>query len=189
MSVLRTSPSPSIQASHQMILNKTKAVITTILSNSIPNHNGTINEINIALTDPNPNPIQLDYITSINTYYVILVIIAFALIGYIGFVIVISPYKDNWIINKYKQFIKTETLPTSRPKKAKESPFVGPAETPSILPFCPRLDGSEKGQNIMFRFRGSTNTRFESSHIDNETRITIISVMENSTKPPLIPKV
>jgi hypothetical protein len=99
-----------------------------------------------------------------------------------------NPY--TWVMNKYKQWRFAEVLPTIRPKKAKESPFCGPLQTPPILPTCPRLDGAEKGQNIMFRFRGPTNSRIESesTNSDTETRITIVAVVENNSKPPLAPK-
>ncbi len=97
------------------------------------------------------------------------------------------PNPFNWIMNKYKQWKFAEVLPTIRPKKAKESPFCGPLQTPPILPSCPRLDGAEKGQNIMFRFRGPTNSRIESEG-DTETRITIVAVVENNSKPPLPPR-
>ena len=97
------------------------------------------------------------------------------------------PNPFTWLMNKYTQWKYMEILPIIRPKKAKESPFCGPQQTPPILPTCPRLDGAEKGQNIMFRFRGPTNSRIESEE-GTETRITIVAVVENNNKPPLMPK-
>lgn len=190
MSALRASPSPSLQVAPyiQVVVNKTKMGITTLLRNSVSTHNSTINELNMAMGDPNPT--SVDAFTSMSTYDIMTVITVFAVlmfIGYIGFCVAAQmPCNNEWIQNKYNSFVKKEILPVTRPKKAKESPFVGPINTPSVLPYCPRLDGSEKGQNIMFRFRGPTNTRFEStntSHTDNETRITIVAVLENNGRP------
>lgn len=204
------SPSPSIQASLspsvQVILNKTMNTLGNTLRNSLPNHNMTAEEMNMAMGDPNST--QLPDIKSDQLYIILSFIIVFSIIGGIVFILgdkainalalnvnkhnINSLNSINWLKNKYKKYMTKEVLPVNRPKKAKESPFVSSMPTPPLLPTCPRLDGAEKGQNIMFRFRGPANTRIESSNTslnDNETRITIVAVVEGNSRPPLPPKV
>jgi hypothetical protein len=180
--------------------------INNALRNSLPNHNMTAEEMTIALGDPNTS--QIPDIKSEQLYNIISFIVVFSIIG--GVILILGDKAINalalkmdtnkvnilspvsWLKNKYNKYVKTDTLPTSRPKKAKESPFVSSMPTPPLLPTCPRLDGAEKGQNIMFRFRGPANARIESSNTslnDNETRITIVAVVEGNSRPPLPPKV
>lgn len=90
--------------------------------------------------------------------------------------------------NKIVMFIKEKVgrsapeLPFTMPKKekAKESPYIAP-EIPKILPTCPTLDGVEKGQNLMVRFRMPYNSKktVEPFTVNLEHRITINTNMEN----------
>jgi len=123
---------------------------------------------------------------------IISIIVAIGIIGFIFFTItekldlkfkkekidIHSPI--NWIMNMYKGYTKKEIIPITSPKKAKESPFIGPIPTPSVLPNCDKLDEVEKGQNIMFRFRGPISARFESTNAlyeDDKTQFTIITII------------
>lgn len=90
--------------------------------------------------------------------------------------------------NKLVMFLKEKIgktvpeLPFTMPKniKAKESPYIAP-EIPKILPKCPTLDGAEKGQNVMVRFRMPYNTKKinEPFTVNLEHRITINTNMDN----------
>jgi hypothetical protein len=203
------SPSTSFQASLspniQVILNKTMTTVGNALRNSLPNHNTTVEGLNMALGDPNSS--QIPDIKSDQLYAIVSFIIVASIIGGIVFIlgdkaITVLALKVNknklqipspmgWIKKLYNEYSTKQILPTVRLKKAKESPFVSSMPTPPMLPTCPRLEGAEKGQNIMFRFRGPANARIESSNTslnDNETRITIVAVVEGHNRPPLPPK-
>jgi len=94
-----------------------------------------------------------------------------------------------WIANKYNEIAKKEVLPIYRPAKAKESPYIGPEPTSPTLPTCPRLDGAERGQNIMFRLRQPLMRPIEpSDNTTTETRITIVTVVENNSRTLQDPK-
>ena len=123
---------------------------------------------------------------------IISIIVAIGIIGFILFTITEKLYLKfkkekihihspiNWIMNMYKGYIKKEIIPIISPKKAKESPFIGSIPTPDILPNCDKLDEVEKGQNIMFRFRGPISARFESKNAlydNNNTQITIVTIV------------
>ena len=192
MSALRASPSiipsiiPSITPSPTP-LNETVTMISSALR---------ISPEKLTMVMGDPNPSSLNSIESSNVYIILVLAGILAAISAIGYLIFAAVYKNemqkpiDWISTKYNNLTGKDVLPVIRPKKAKESPFVGPIDTPPILPYCPRLDGSEKGQNIMFRFRGNQRARIESSEVlndDNETRITIIAVLGNNGKPPLPP--
>jgi len=183
------TPTPSLS---EMVLNKTVALVTSALRIHHSNH--ITEELTMAMGDPTPS--QVDNIKTFDVFP----IVSFICIGAIGYFILAVVYNKHninevintakpttWISNKYNEIVSKDVLPVTRPKKAKESPFISTLPTPLILPTCPRLDGAEKGQNIMFRFRGPQRARIESSEMtndDNETRITIIAVLG---KPPLPP--
>jgi hypothetical protein len=83
------------------------------------------------------------------------------------------PNPSKWLKNKYKLYLAKQVLPTLRPKE-KESPVVGPDPVSPILPKCPKLDGAEKGKNIMFRVRAPYSAPDNEIEITtNETKITI----------------
>jgi hypothetical protein len=74
---------------------------------------------------------------------------------------------------------KQQLLPFTIPKKAKESPYIAP-EVPKILPKCPSLDGAEKGQNLMVRFRMPYVKKAEEPFIINfDHKITISTDLED----------
>lgn len=196
MSALRASPSPSNtypSPSPFPSPSNTMAKITSVFRNSMYNHNMTAEEMNMAMGDLNSSSILSISEEDILTIFTTLSM--FAAVIFVVWVImgIISSYSNKdklniakpikWISNKYSEMTTKEILPTIRLKKAKQSPFVSSAPISPTLPSCFRLDGAEKGQNIMFRFRGPVNSRIESSdttNTDNETRITIVAVVENN---------
>lgn len=160
--------------------------------------NATSEEINMALGDPNVNfipdidPKILFNLTSVIVLLGISILIGIRLGKIVeqlltnkmkGDPIALSPI--TWIKSKYYQYTNAQVLPLYRPRKAKESPFVGPVPPP-ILPTCPRLDGAEKGQNLQVRF-SIPYRRFPSSDdltSNDEHRITITTVVESAKKDP-----
>lgn len=161
MSSFRISPSPSsiqLAPSIEIVSNTTRDTILAILRNSIPIQNARSDEFNMI----------------IRVSRIFALIVGILSIAYIALILT-KRVRDKYNISTQKQVRPIITL-----KKAKCSPSVGSINTHPILPSYTRLDGSETGKNIMVRFRGPINTRFETSQLDNETRITIISVMDNS---------
>jgi hypothetical protein len=166
-----------------------------LLRISIRPRNITAEELNMALGDLNTGLIP-DY-TFTEGLNILSFIAAVCLAGLIGWKVVehltlqcskekMSIYTPfNWLTLKYRELTRKEVLPMTRPAKAKESPFVGPEPTPPALPTCPRLEGAERGQNIMFRVRstpGFIRPQEEPQNTTTETRITIVTVVG---KPPL----
>jgi hypothetical protein len=128
-------------------------------------------------------PSSLDY-PKMNMPLPIAIVLAFmlligvALLFHIGIMcsdsLKINVSKDKlnparWFRNKYRFYVANEVLPTLEPKE-KESPTVGPDPVSPVLPKCPKLDGAEKGKNLMFRFRAPTMTP------DSAVEITISSL-------------
>lgn len=166
-----------------------------LLRISIRPRNITAEGLNMALGDLNAGPIP-DY-TFTEGLNILSFIAVFCLAGLIGWKIIehigLQWNKDkmsirtpiNWLTTKYRELTRKEVLPMTRPTKAKESPFVGPEPMPPTLPTCPRLEGAERGQNIMFRVRstpGFIRPQEEPQNTTTETRITIVTVVG---KPPL----
>ena len=81
------------------------------------------------------------------------------------------PNPKQWFKNKYTMHISPQILPTHN-IKAKESPMVGPDPVSPALPTCPKLDGAEKGKNIMFRVRAPT-AWFHDDTVSNEIKVSI----------------
>jgi hypothetical protein len=181
---------------YKSLSNRTTNALVIYLNNT-NYHNMTSEEINMALGDPTAN--YLPELTTNQLINIASFVIPFILIGIIA--IQVGTYlhhkikKDkmtiltpiNWIKNKYYSYNNKELLPTVRPKKAKESPFISALPTPPVLPLCPRLEGAEKGQNnLQVRF-SIPYRRFQST--DNlpaeEHRITITTIVD-STHPPKI---
>ena len=189
-SLLNSSPSLPSSPNITYTLNKSVTTVTSILTNLRAPHNATSKQLTLFIGNQNLKP----FVTTNNLTIVaiISVIVAIGLIGFILFTItekmdlkfkkekidIHSPI--NWIMNMYKRYTKKEIIPITSPKKAKESPFIGPIPTPSVLPNCDKLDEVEKGQNIMFRFRGPISARFESTNAlydDDTTQFTIITIV------------
>jgi hypothetical protein len=189
---VQATPSPS-----PLILNMTNNALTAYLRSNAYHPNMTAEQLNILLGDPSsPVPINL---TLKEIYNIISFVLAFILVSYGIYSIVNYLNKKginnnylftlssiNWIKNKYNEYTTKQVLPLYRPKKAKESPFVNSMPMPQILPQCPRLEGAEKGQNLMFklsvpyrRFQSSENLPAETEH-----RITITTTVEQSNSLP-----
>jgi hypothetical protein len=89
------------------------------------------------------------------------------------------PNLMKWVKNMYQEYTIKEVLPIYN-KKAKQSPFIGGQPCPLTLPACPRLDNTEKGQNLKFQF-SIPYRRFQSSenlNTNEEHRITITTVVQ-----------
>lgn len=155
----------------------------------------TAEELNMTLGDPTVN--LLPDIDPTLLFNIIVILSGSAIIAYIlsrlvtQFITEMTKDKINipnplqWFKNKYSQYKNEQVLPLYRPKKAKESPFVGPMP-PVVLPSCPILDGAEKGQNLKVRF-SIPYRRFPSSEnlvTSDEHRITITTVVESTPKDP-----
>jgi hypothetical protein len=185
------SPSPS---SH--FLNMTNNALTVYLRNSGLHHNMTTEEITIALGDPSPP--AFNNVTSDQIILICALIVCCSLGVLIAHILEKKGIIHNiklklltlkpiiWLKSKYVEINKNEVLPMYRPKKAKESPFVTSMPMPQLLPQCPRLEGAEKGENLMFklsvpyrRFHSSENLPEESEH-----RITITTTVEQTPKQP-----
>ena len=140
--------------------------ITTALTNLRTHRNVSSKQLTLFVSNQNLKPfVSKDPPNNLTIISIIAIIAAIGIIGFILFTISEKLYLKfkkekihihspiNWIMNMYKGYIKKEILPIISPKKAKESPFIGPIPTPAVLPNCAKLDEVEKGQNIMFRFR------------------------------------
>jgi hypothetical protein len=190
------SPSPSLPSSSNItyVFNKSVTTVTSVLTNLRASHNATSKQLTLFIGNQNLKPFVTtnNPTNNLTIVSIISVIVAIGLIGFILFTItekmdlkfkkekidIHSPI--NWIMNMYKRYTKKEIIPITSPKKAKESPFIGPIPTPSVLPNCDKLDEVEKGQNIMFRFRGPISARFESTNTlyeDDKTQFTIITIV------------
>jgi hypothetical protein len=183
----------SVQASTTPIINKTMGHLLRFSY-----RNMTAEEVNMAFGDLNTTPIPTYTFTEWLNIISFIAVLGFGCI--IGWMIVerleLQCSKEkmsfrapiNWLTSKYRELIHKEVLPMTRPSKAKESPFVGPEPTPPLLPSCPRLEGAERGQNVMFRVRstpGFIRPQEEPQNTTTETRITIVTVIGNNGKPPL----
>ena len=165
--------------------------ITTALTNLRTSHNVSSKQLTLFIGNQNLKPFVTNSSNNLTIVSIISVIVAIGIIGFILFTISEKLYLKfkkekihihspiNWIMNMYKGYTKNEILPIISPKKAKESPFIGPIPTPAVLPNCAKLDEVEKGQNIMFRFRGPVSARFESKKAlnDDNTQITIVTIV------------
>jgi len=189
-SLLSSSLSLSSLPNITYTFNKSVTTVTTVLTNLRVPHNVTSKQLTLFMGNQNLKPfVPTNNITIVS---IISIIVAIGIIGFIFFTItekldlkfkkekidIHSPI--NWIMNMYKGYTKKEIIPITSPKKAKESPFIGPIPTPSVLPNCDKLDEVEKGQNIMFRFRGPISARFESTNAlyeDDKTQFTIITII------------
>lgn len=181
-----TSPTPSAT------LNITNNALTIYLRNSALHPNMTAEELNIAFGDP-----SIPTIPKLNNDTIILIcslIILCSLGAFIAHTLekkgIIQKLKLKlltlspavWIKNRYVEMNRNEVLPMYRPKKAKQSPFVGAMPTPQNLPQCPRLEGVEKGQNnLQVRF-SIPYRRFQSSENlpAEEHCITITTTVEKN---------
>ncbi len=154
----------------------------------------TAEQLNIALGDPNTQPIpnftsqEWHNIFSFVCVFVLVTIIGYKIVDQIGLLCQKEKMNINqpinWIANKYNEIAKKDVLPITRPTKAKESPYIGPEPTSPTLPTCPRLDGAERGQNIMFRLRQPfIRPQEPDENTTTETRITIVTVVENNSTP------
>lgn len=77
------------------------------------------------------------------------------------------PNPSKWLKNMYKLYMAKQVLPTMYTKPSTDdSDPVSP-----VLPKCPKLDGAEKGKNIMFRVRAPC------PNTTSETKITISSLV------------
>ena len=176
----------------QYVFNKTVTTITTALTNLRTSRNVSSKQLTLFIGNQNLKPFVTNPPNNLTIVSIISVIVAIGLIGFILFTITEKLYLKfkkekihihspiNWIMNMYKGYTKKEIIPIISPKKAKESPFIGSIPTPDILPNCAKLDEVEKGQNIMFRFRGPISARFESKNAlydNNNTQITIVTIV------------
>jgi hypothetical protein len=186
----------SLQASISPMVNKT---LTTLLRFSSNHRNMTAEQLNIALGDPNTPPLpnftpqEWRNIFSFICVFVLVATIGYKIVEHLGLLCNKEKMSISrpiyWIATKYNEIAKKEVLPIYRPPKAKESPYIGPEPTSPTLPNCPRLDGAERGQNIMFRLRQPlVRPQEPSENTTTETRITIVTVVENNGRPPLHPK-
>jgi hypothetical protein len=199
MAFRHPTPNPTFQSpsplSIQEIFNKTIANIDLPLKNIFRSRNMTLYEVKAITEDPGLLEQESLSAEQLFTIFSIIVLIgAIGFIGYTAFVVKKTIKSENIQIpnliklvrNVYNEYTTDEVLPKYQPKKAKESPFVGP-QMQMILPACPRLDDTEKGKNIVFRFRGPFNGSMEpveTPTTKNETCITIVAVVENNEKPP-----
>ena len=186
------SPSLSLPSSSNItyVFNKSVTTVTSVLTNLRAPHNVTSKQLTLFMGNQNLKPFVTT--NNVSILSIMSVIVAIGLIGFVLFTIteqmdlkfkkekidIHSPI--NWIMNMYKGYTKKEIIPITSPKKAKESPFIAPIPTPSVLPNCDKLDGVEKGQNIMFRFRGPISARFESTNAlyeDDKTHFTIVTIV------------
>ena len=157
-------------------LNKTLTTITPAIRNLRSPYNTTSKELTLFMGNQNIKPL----ITK-NSYNLTIIAII-GIIGIIGLILFIISEKIYMNYKKdkiYKGNTKKEILPIISSKK--ESLFIGLKSIPDVLPNCARLDSAEKGQNIMFRFRGPVSAQFESKRTlqddNNNTQITIVTVM------------
>lgn len=184
----------SLQASIAPIINNT---IHKLLRFSNTPRNITAEQLNMAFGDlntgPDFTPEQWRTIFSFVCVFVLVATIGYKMVEHYGLLC----HKDKmsisrpiyWIANKYNEIARKEVLPIYRPAKAKESPYIGPEPTSPTLPTCPRLDGAERGQNIMFRLRQPLMRPIEpSDNTTTETRITIVTVVENNGRTSQGPK-
>jgi len=186
------SPPLSLPSSSNItyVFNKSVTTVTSVLTNLRAPHNVTSKQLTLFMGNQNLKPFVTT--NNVSILSIMSVIVAIGLIGFVLFTItekmdlkfkkekidIHSPI--NWIMNMYKGYTKKEIIPITSPKKGKESPFIGPIPTPSVLPNCDKLDEVEKGQNIMFRFRGPISARFESTNAlyeDDKTQFTIITII------------
>ena len=189
-SLLNSSSSLHSSPNIKYAFNKTVSTISTALTNLRTSRNVSSKQLTLFIGNQNLKPfIPPNNITIVS---IISIIAAIGIIGFVLFIIsekIYLKYKKekihihspiNWIMNMYKGYTKNEIIPIISPKKAKESPFIGPIPTPDTLPNCAKLDEVEKGQNIMFRFRGPISARFESTNTlynDDKTQFTIITIV------------
>ena len=191
-SLLNSSPSLPSSPNITYTLNKSVTTVTSILTNLRAPHNATSKQLTLFIGNQNLKPFVTNPTNNITIVSIISIIAAIGIIGFVLFIIsekMYLKYKKekihlnspiNWIMNMYKGYTKNEIIPITSPKKAKESPFIGPIPTPDTLPNCAKLDEVEKGQNIMFRFRGPISARFESTNAlydDDKTQFTIITIV------------
>ena len=152
MSVLRKSPSLFIP--HEII----QSLYNNTMSLRVPYYNKTLEDI-----------ATLDEMSFMNIYkvfvYGFLSIVILSVLAIIYNNIRFNLIKDEIIIPNLSKLINS-----NYPKKAKESPFISYKQAP--LPECPVLDGIEKGQNLVVKYR------IPRQHIEKdiiqETNITIM---------------
>ncbi len=184
----------SFQASIVPMINNT--IHKLLRFSNIP-RNITTEELNMAFGDlntaPDFTPEQWRTIFSSVCVFVLVATIGYKMVEHYGLLC----QKDKmsisrpiyWIASKYNEMARKEVLPIYRPAKAKESPYIGPEPTSPTLPTCARLDGAERGQNIMFRLRQPLMRPIEpSDNTTTETRITIVTVVENNGRTSQGPK-
>ena len=191
MSFLRSYLNHTLQ--YRLLLNKTLPQALLPLNGSLRSVNMTFYEVKAITEDP--GLLELESFNTEQVLSIFSILMLIGVIGLIGFSVFIVhkatkeeniqiPNLIKLLRNVYNEFTTDEVLPKYQPKKAKESPFVGP-QRQMVLPPCPRLDNEEKGQNIVFRFRGPFNAQMEPAETPttkNETRITIVAVVENNEK-------
>ncbi len=111
-------------------------------------------------------PINLEDDKISKLIFVLLVVLTII----IGYYTITIKMKDTKAFMNVCKRNKTDILPVVNPKKAKESPFIGPYHT-TITPVLPQLDNSTQ----VFRFRSPFK-----QDISSETRITIVTTVENN---------
>jgi hypothetical protein len=177
----------TVQASpSSAILNKTINALT-VFTNSSYHHNMTADELTLALGDPYSeiNIIEYKNYASFIIPFLLVVVILVGIVNYVQ----INGIKDKlqipslmkWAKNMYEEYTVKNVLPVYH-KKAKQSPFIGAQPCPLTLPACPRLDNTEKGQNLKFQF-SIPYRRFQSSenlNTNEEHRITITTVVQKT---------
>jgi hypothetical protein len=166
----------TFQASPSLSSNPNNT-ITLYLRSSSNEENSMTDKFNILLGDssaPIPQNIELH---QFNIFFIIIICLACIFILYNIKDIILTFSPQDSIKNNYK------IIPFHNLKKAKESPFILPMQTPHILPDCPRLESAERGQNMMVKF-SIPYRRFQSSNnlqeTNDEDRITITTLVGQS---------
>lgn len=187
------SATPTFRNITQKILN----TFNGFLRNRNITHNTTTVEINLALGDPIVNYLPQIDLNTFLTKAIRLCVVCILLILIMNIIneICLRLDKDKeimknpitWLRTKYKE--SKYILPTTQPKKSKESPFIGPEVTvKTIIPKCEQLDNLEKGHNIMISHTIPYRRSPSSETFENQTRVTTVTVIDSTTgRPPLHP--
>ena len=131
------------------------------MSLRVPYYNKTLEDINLTTTFEEMSFMDIYKICAYG--FVTIVAISILIITYNN--IRFNLIKDEIIIPNLSKLINS-----NYPKKAKESPFI--SYKPSPLPDCPILDGVEKGQNLVVKYR--IPRQHVEKDIIQETNITIM---------------
>lgn len=186
----------------KMITSNLTNYIAKALRYNAPDRNASTLELNMSLGDmtiPNDDELLSKLVELMGKYTVPLLILSFIAIVIYGSYIELQRYRlkneneiainkeytinpISWAVRKWQNYKESKIqLPRYHIKKAKESPCIT-AQIPKVLPNCARLDGAEKGQNIMLRlsvpYRRIKSS--ESLESDDEHRITITTLVEKT---------